>query len=213
MAALLSPSAGAARSATAGDPIAPEAARELARRWLEAVRDADLSTLAAISTLPLRLRGFNLPTGPARERCGGPTPKGALEGVRSFHAAGLVAEARDPAGFRSLLACVLADTMLTHTMPRQSDGGWQPKRPEAGPRARCCLGLSGELRVIAPRALARNLRRFREQAAALAAEGHTLVEARMTDNNGVTNHALVAVRPTPAGPRVAAVLVDELFEE
>ena len=36
----------------------------------------------------------------------------------------------------------------------------------------------------------------------------------MTDNNGVTNHVLVAIRPDAGGtPKVFAVLIDELFEE
>ncbi|MCY1057389.1 hypothetical protein [Nannocystis sp. SCPEA4] len=109
---------------------------------------------------------------------------------------------RDVEEFRDLIDCAFSDS-VKHYVPREADGEWTPRK----------RGLSGTLKVIRPSGLARRMARYRPAVDALAREGHVLVQARTTDNNGMTIHFLVAVRATASGSRVVAVYVDELFEE
>ena len=157
-------------------PMTDAAAREVARVWLEGMRDTQALTLAQSTALPLAIDGF--------ERCGVPRV------------------ARDVEGFRDLLDCIL-DLPLVHYVPEDARGGWE--RGASG-------GVVGTLKVIRPAGLARALARYRGTVAELARAGQLLVQARMTDNNGVTNHAVLAVRATASGPRVATVLYDTHFE-
>jgi hypothetical protein len=99
---------------------------------------------------------------------------------------------------------MLGDSMVRY-VPRDEHDGWTGR---AGPGR-----ISGTIKVIRPAGLAKRLARHRATVEALTLAGQVLVQARMTDNNGVTNHALLAVQATPLGPRVTTVLYDMLFEE
>ncbi len=159
-------------------PMADAAAREVARVWLEAMRDMRSITLARATALPLTIDGFG--------RCGSPR------------------EALDVEGFRDLLDCILGDSLATY-VPADERGGWT-RRGASG-------NITGTLKVIRPAGLARPLARHRRTVETLALAGQVLVQARMTDSNGVVNHAVLAVLATPRGPRVTTVLFDTHFDE
>lgn len=159
-------------------PLDADTAREVARVWLEAMRDMQSLTLARTSALPLTVDGF--------QSCG--ASRVAL----------------DVEGFRDLLDCMLGDSLVRY-VPRDRLDGWTGRGAPGH--------ISGTLKVIRPAGLAKRLARHRATVEALALAGQELVQARMTDNNGVTNHALLAVQATPLGPRVTTVLYDMLFEE
>jgi hypothetical protein len=168
-----------------------DAALELARRWLKALRDADVVGLARKSALPFRV------TGSSARGCGS-----------KFDGEKLVLDARDTETFRDLLDCVLADVALSGTTPRESAGEWQP----AG-SALAASSVSGSLKIVIPSGLSARLRRYEKQARELATNGHLLVEGELSDGHGMTSTMLLSVRAAAQGPRVVAVFVDEHFDE
>ena len=179
----------AVASAWAGDvPSKPE---HVAQDWLEAVRDGDAAAVRALMTLPFAIDGFELETGPARERCSDGTAGGTGRGLRA-------AAATDEEASRAI-DCLLLDKMLRDYVPK--DAIWRrTTRPG---------DLSGTLRVVKPAEVAP---RLRKHGAAIAKVARTarLVQAVMADNDGVTNTVLVAVN---GDLRVFAAWIEERFAE
>lgn len=112
-------------------------------------------------------------------------------------------QAGDIEGFRDVMDCMFKQSLIGY-VPRD-ELGWARQARSGAP--------SGTLKVVRPAALARRLERYRGAAESLARAKHVLVQAVMTDHNGMTVHALLAVRATQSTPRVVAVFVDEHFEE
>jgi hypothetical protein len=172
-------------SAWAGSvPTTPEHA---AQDWLAAVRDRDAAAVRALTALPFTIDGFELETGPARERCGGGTARG------------LRASAETDEDAKRAIDCLLLDEMLREHVPK--DPVWRrTTRPG---------DLSGTLRVVKPAEVSRRLRGY-GSAIAKAARAARLVQIVMADGDGVTNTVLVAVT---SDLRIAAVWIEERFEE
>ena len=128
--------------------------------------------------------------------------------VRSFDpSGGFALEIPERALLGEKVVCLWKDTFLRDYTPVLHDGRWPADRKDSRD------GIVGTIGVVKASQVSKRLKRYRKQAASLA-KAHTLVQARMTDNNGVTNFVLLAVRADAAGdPRVYTVLVDELFEE
>jgi len=126
-----------------------------------------------------------------------------FDGIEASGDCGAPLVAQDVESFRGLLDCILALPLTTY-VPRDARGGWT--------RGGASGQIRGAIRVIRPAGLAAPLARYRRTVEALAKAGHVLVQARMTDHNGVTNHAVLAVHATPSGPRVTTVLFHEHFE-
>jgi hypothetical protein len=186
---------------TRAAPAAGASEVDLARRWLTALRDADFDELAVLTRVPFTIGGIDLETSRLRGLCGGPAQPQRLEGVRSFHGRGFTTVAHDAAELRATFACAMRDNMLLNALPsaRGWDGGSE--------------GVTGTAAMAALAKLPKALQRHREALAAFG-PGATYVAATMTDNNGVTNTAaLVFVRDAAGAPTVAALFVDELFEE
>jgi len=176
-------------TAWAGD--APTTPEHVAQDWLEAVRDADPAAVRALMALPFTIHGFELETGPARERCGGGTAGGIGRGLRA-------AAATDEEATRAI-DCLLLDKMLRDYVPKGTI--WRrTTRPG---------DLSGTLRVVKPAEVSP---RLRDHGAAIAkvARSARLVQAVMADNDGVTNTVLVAVG---GDLRVSAAWIEERFSE
>jgi hypothetical protein len=172
-------------SAWAGDvPTTPE---HVAQGWLEAVRDRDAAAVRALMALPFTIDGFELETGPARDRCGG----GTARGLRA--SAGTDEEAK------RAIDCLLLDEMLRDHVPK--DAVW---RRTARPG-----DLSGTLRVVKPAEVSRRLRGY-GIAIAKVARAARLVQIVLADNDGVTNTVLVAVT---SDLRISAVWIEERFAE
>ena len=179
----------AVATAWAGDvPTTPE---HVAQDWLEAVRDGDAAAVRALMTLPFAIDGFELETGPARERCGGGTAGGTGRGLRA-------AAATDEEAIRAI-DCLLLDKMLRDYVPK--DAIW---RRTTRPGVR-----SGTLRVVKPAEVSP---RLRGHGAAIAKVARTtrLVQTVMADNDGVANTVLVAVT---GDLRVSAAWIEERFAE
>jgi hypothetical protein len=177
---------------------------ELARVWLQALRDQDRWRLRSFTGHPFTIRGFNLPTGPEAERCG--SKPYALKGVRFFDPnGGIEIVAPDEPSFEEALGCILQDAMLMSTIPPNHDEAW-PRR--IGRDAR---GVMGVISVVKPARVSKRLSRYRRELRTLS-KNHTLVQATMTDNSGITNTVVLAIRPDEDGEeKVFAVFVDERF--
>ena len=175
----------AVTSAWAADvPSKPE---HVAQDWLEAVRDGDAAEVRKLMVLPFTIDGFELETGPARDRCGGGEARG-------LHAAA----ATDEEATRAL-DCLLLDKMLRDYVPKAAI--WR-RTTKPG-------DLSGTLRVVKPAEVSRQLRGY-GPAIAKVARAARLVQVVMADNDGVTNTVLVAVT---GDLRVSAVWIEERFAE
>ena len=175
----------AVATAWAGDvPTMPE---HVAQDWLEAVRDGDAAAVRALMALPFTIHGFELETGPPRERCGG----GNTRGLRA-------AAATDDEATRAI-DCLLLDKMLRDYVPK---GAIWRRTTRPG-------DLSGTLRVVKPAEVSP---RLRDHGAAIAkvARSARLVQAVMADDDGVTNTVLVAVG---GDLRVSAAWIEERFAE
>ena len=175
----------AVTSAWAGDVrTTPE---HVAQDWLEAVRDGDAAAVRALMVVPFTIDGFELETGPARDRCGG----GTARGLRA-------SAATDEEATRAI-ECLLLDKMLRDNVPK--DAVWRrTTRPG---------DLSGTLRGVKPAQVSRRLRGYGTSIAKVARAAR-LVEIVMADNDGVTNTVLVAVA---SDLRISAVWIEERFAE
>ena len=175
----------AAASAWAADvPTKPE---HVAQDWLEAVRDRDAAAVRALMTLPFTIDGFELETGPARDRCGGGTARGLRASVTT-----------DEEATRAI-DCLLLDEMLRDHVPK--DAIWRrTTRPG---------DLSATLRVVKPAEVSQRLRGY-GPAIAKIARAARLVQVVMADNDGVTNTVLVAVT---RDLRISAVWIEERFAD
>jgi hypothetical protein len=132
--------------------------------------------------------GFELETGPARERCGG---GGTARGLRA-------SAATDEEATRAI-DCLLLDKMLRDNVPK--DAIWRrTTRPG---------DLSGTLRVAKPAEVSPRLRAHGAAIAKIARSAR-LVQAVMADNDGVTNTVLVALT---SDLRVSSVWIEERFAE
>jgi hypothetical protein len=175
----------AVASAWAADvPSKPE---HVAQDWLEAVRDGDAAEVRKLMVLPFTIDGFELETGPARDRCGG----GAARGLRA-------SAATDEEATRAI-DCLLLDQMLRDHVPK---GAIWRRTTKPG-------DLSGTLRVAKPAEVSRGLRTY-GTAIAKVARAARLVQIVMADNDGVTNTVLVAVT---SDLRISAVWIEERFAE
>jgi len=175
----------AVATAWAGD--VPSTPQQVAQDWLEAVRDGDAAGVRALMALPFAIDGFELETGPARERCGG----GTARGLRA-------SAATDEEATRAI-DCLLLDKMLRDNVPK--DAIWRrTTRPG---------DLSGTLRVAKPAEVSPRLRAHGAAIAKIARSAR-LVQAVMADNDGVTNTVLVAVG---GDLRVSAAWIEERFSE
>jgi hypothetical protein len=175
----------AVTSAWAGDvPATPE---HVAQDWLEAVRDGDAAAVRALMALPFTIDGFELETGPARDRCGGGTARG------------LRASAATDAEATRAIDCLLLDKMLRDYVPK---GAIWRRTTRPG-------DLSGTLRVVKPAEVSRRLRGY-GTAIAKIARAARLVQIVMADDDGVTNTVLVALT---RDLRVSAVWIEERFAE
>jgi hypothetical protein len=175
----------AVASAWAGDvPLTPE---HVTQDWLDAVRDGDAAAVRALMALPFTIDGFELETGPTRERCGG----GSARALRA-------SAATDEEATRAI-DCLLLDEVLRDYVPK---GEVWRRRTRPG-------DLSGTLRTVKPSAVPP---RLRSHGAAIAkvARNARLVQVVMADNDGVTNTVLLAVT---GDLRVSAVWIDERFAE
>ena len=172
-------------SAWAGDVRrTPE---HVAQDWLEAVRDRDGAAVRALMAVPFTIDGFELETGPARDRCGGGTSRG------------LRASAATDDEVQHAIDCLLRDDMLRDHVPK--DPVWRrTTRPG---------DLSGTLHTVKPAEVSRRLRGY-GPAIAKIARSTRLVQIVMADNDGVTNTVLVAVT---SDLRISAVWIEERFAE
>jgi hypothetical protein len=137
--------------------------------------------------LPFTIDGFELETGPGRERCGG----GTARGLRA-------SAATDEEATRAI-GCLLLDETLRDHVPK--DAIWRrTTRPG---------DLSGTLRVVKPAEVSRRLRGYGPAIARIARTAR-LVQAVMADNDGVTNTVLVALT---GDLRISAVWIEERFVE
>lgn len=198
---------GPARGAEPNAVVGPV---EVARLWLEALRAGDLASFRQLSTLPITIKGFNLESGPKATECGGKPRTDGLVGVRSFDpggGSGLVAS--DEIGFESAFRCLRQDNFLIHYIPQSSKGFWPRDRKDSRD------GNVGEMRLLKDARPARRLGQQYKRDIRQLLKTDFAVQARMTDNNGVTNHVLIVVTPVPPGPilKVRAAYIDELFEE
>jgi len=177
-----------------------------AKLWLEALRTDDLKRLKELSALPITIKGFNLPSGPEAIACGGKPRRDGLVGVSAYDPrGGIELVIPDDAAFERGYQCLRQDNMLVHYIPEVR---W--------PRDRHDYRDSnvGEIGLVKSTRLARRLQRYRGDVRKLPPEDF-LVQARMTDNNGVTNHVLLVLTPAPSEGtiKVRGVYIDELFEE
>ena len=172
-------------SAWAGEvPAKPE---HVAQDWLEAVRDGDAAAVRKWMAIPFTIDGFELETGPDRERCGG----GTARGLRA-------SAATDEEATRAI-GCLLRDETLRDHIPK--DAIWRrTTRPG---------DLSGTLRVVKPAEVSRRLRGYGTAIARIARSAR-LVQIVMADNDGVTNTVLVALT---GDLRIASVWIEERFAE
>jgi hypothetical protein len=171
------------------EPSRPE--MDAARSWVNALAARDRERLLALSTLPLRIGG--------RLTC-----KSEMVNARpSSEYPERLAASRE--SFDSLAECLFEDSLLIHTSPRMRDGDWLPNR------GFWMDGWTGSLMPIEPKDL---LPRMQENGEVIREEARhgTLLEAVLTDNDGVTNTFLFVVRKSPQ-PRVTAVFFDVLFED
>ena len=176
----------AVASAWAGDvPSKPE---HVAQDWLEAVRDGDAAEVRKLMVPPFTIEGFELETGPTRDRCGGDA---AARGLRA-------SAATDEDATRAI-ECLLLDKTLRDYVPK---GAIWRRTTKPG-------DLSGTLRVVKPAEVSP---RLRDHGAAIAkvARSARLVQAVMADDDGVTNTVLVAVG---GDLRVSAAWIEERFAE
>jgi hypothetical protein len=190
------------------DTSASPAVIDVARQWLEAMRKGNDATLAELSGYPMRIEGLSVATGPDAVACRNrPRADGLGEG-RSFDAGGdFSLEIPERQKLTEKVGCLWKDTFLRDYTPVLREGRWPADRKDSRD------GIVGTIGVVKANQVSKRLKKYRKQAASLA-KAHTLVQARMTDNNGVTNFALLALRADEAGnPKVYAVLVDERFEE
>ena len=175
----------AGASAWAGE--APPKPEDVAQHWLEAVRDGDAAAVHELMALPFTIDGFELETGPDRERCGGGTARG------------LRASATTDEEATRAIDCLLLDETLRDHVPK--DAIWRrPTRPG---------DLSGTLRVVKPAEVSRRLRGYGPAIAKIARTAR-LVQIVMADNDGVTNTVLVALT---GDLRISAVWIEERFAE
>ena len=159
----------------------------VAQDWLEAVRDGDATEVRKLMALPFTIDGYELETGPARDRCGGGTERGLRASA-----------ATDEEATRAI-DCLLLDKMLRDYVPK--DAIWR-RTTKPG-------DLSGTLRVVKPAEVSRRLRGH-GTAIAKIARAARLVQVVMADNDGVTNTVLVAVT---SDLRISAVWIEERFAE
>jgi hypothetical protein len=199
-------------AALAPNAASPDDARvdpvEVSRHWLDALARRDVGSLTRLSLYPLRIRGFNLDSGPEAAACGARPRSDGIEGVRAFDpSGGLLLEVASAEDMATRLECLFKDKFLLGYIPPLREGKWPPDRRNAFD------GNVGTLRKVTPGQMAKRLGRYRKEVRELGG-APVLVQARMTDNNGVTNMVLLALRKDGEGrARVFAVFVDELFEE
>jgi len=175
----------AVASAWAGE-VAPKP-EHVAQDWLEAVRDGDAAAVRKLMALPFTIDGFELETGPGRDRCGGGTARG------------LRASAATDEEATHAIDCLLFDRALRDHVPK--DAIWRrTTRPG---------DVSGSLRVVKPAEVSRRLRGYGPEIAKIARTAR-LVQTVMADNDGVTNTVLVALT---GDLRISAVWIEERFAE
>lgn len=185
--------------------ILPNEALSIAREWFEALRQKDAATLARLTSVPSRIRGFNLESGSEADACGAPKRGDGLVGVRTFDGAkGIQRAVENSTELADALRCLFLDGMLIDYIPVAHNGAWPTDRGSSRD------GAVGSLTVVTSDQVAPTLAPYRGEVDALM-ETHLLVQAHMTDNNGVTNHVLLAI-PSQGPARVAAVYIHELFE-
>jgi hypothetical protein len=176
------------------DPSRYETSRpemDAARSWVNALAARDRERLFAMSALPLRIRG--------RLSC---KAERAQAPPSSEYPERLVATRES---FDRFAECLFEDSMLVHPSPRMRDGDWLPHR-------RFWMdGWTGSLMPIEPKDVLPRMREIGEVVGEEAKNG-ILIEAVLTDNNGVTNTFLFVVRKSPQ-PRVTAVFFDSQFED
>jgi len=179
----------------------PPLALHVGREWLEALREGNVDALRTVTGSPFSIAGFDLDSGDAKVGCGGKSRSDGIVGVREFHPTKpLSLDAENDADLNALLGCLVKDSMLRDYIPQ--DPGWASGTAEH---------VSGTLRAVGPKQVSRRLARYR-RAMGKASRDSVLVQAVMTDHNGVTNTVLLAVsKAQPA--KVTSVWVDELFEE
>jgi hypothetical protein len=180
--------------------LSPVGAVQAVSDWLSAVAAGDPVGVAERSALPFRVGGLTSDYGPKWRMCGGPPRPGALEGTHAFHDPGMTLEVADEQAFRALLGCLLGDTMLSETIPRGTLGERDPEGRAADVDARPVSRLPARLA------------RFKKELRA-AERAHVIVQSESTDNDGITVKAAFVVVGDDATSRVAAVYLDELFEE
>jgi hypothetical protein len=176
----------------------------VARLWLDAVRRHDRAGIVALSGYPLVIAGFNLDSGPDAAACGAKPRRDDVDGVRSFDPrGGIRLELADQRALEGATECLFKDNLFVDYIPTSCAGTW----PSYGAPA------VGKLGRVKEAGLAPRLRRYRSEVARLA-KNHVLVQGRMTDNNGVTNVVLLALRAdADKHRRVYAIFIDQRFEE
>jgi len=177
--------------------VTSDEALALALKWFEAARVHDANGVMGSMAIPSAVRGFTLTTGPQANACG------ATPDTNGLGLSGIEREIRDATELADAVRCLLLDDLLLACVPVARNSSWphDPSFPASG----------GSIAVIAIEELARRLARWRPRCEGLA-QTHFLVQARMTDGNGVTNHVVLTV-PHLGPPRVDGAFIDEQFEE
>jgi hypothetical protein len=174
----------------------PDGRRRAAAEWLAALRSRNVAVLVRMTRLPFLVDGFDVETG--RESC-----------VRFSKtqpiASRIRATAHTEADLAAVLGCVIRDALLLGSVPKYSPDSW--------PRSlRPSKDTAGALSVVAGAKVSSRMARYSDEIKRLA-RNHDLVEAMMTDNNGSTVCALIALIRIEGTWKTAAVLIDERFEE
>ncbi len=179
------------RSVTLGE------AMDLAQKWFEAARVRDANAIIGVMALPSAFRGFTLTTGPEANACG------ATPDTNGLGLMGIEHEMRDSSELAEGVRCLFLDGFFLNSIPVLRNSNWPPHPvfPATG----------GSIALIGINDMADRLTRWRAQCEELA-KTHFLVQARMTDGNGITNHVVLTI-DDDYPPRVDGVFIDELFEE
>jgi hypothetical protein len=198
-------STGSDHATSTESPLRPELIEAIALRWFNALRRKDAEALAALTSVPSSIRGFSLDSGPDAEACGAAPRADGLTGVRAFDAgSGIQREISAQSDIPDVFRCLFLDAMLVDSIPVPRDGRWPPDRGDSKD------GVVGSLHVVGTDEVAEAFNPYRGQLVARSGSD-VLVQARMVDNNGLTNHVLLALSKSPPH-LVNAVYIHELFE-
>jgi hypothetical protein len=178
---------------------APEGttAREVARRWLDAVRRENFLDLRALTAVPFSVEGIELPEGTVRSQC-----RGTLEseppsrGARGSGPKSVRLMAPNEAKLNTALACLLRDGNLTSTIPNPD---WDPY-DEA---------VTSQLKTVSLREVPRALRRFERALPALEHDHDFVAGTVYSSTYAIT---VLVVVSKEARPRVTSIFVDELYD-